>query len=61
MQPTWSQEADLVVAFAMMRQKISLLAVMELVFVSGARERGLSFEEVAKAAQLPVDEVGLQK
>lgn len=57
MQPTWSQEADLVVAFAMMRQKISLLAVMELVFVSGARERGLSFEEVAKAAQLPVDEV----
>jgi hypothetical protein len=58
MEPHWKQEGDLVLAYSALRQKISLLAIMEMVFRCTARDRGLAFADIATAVQLPIDEVG---
>lgn len=41
------------------RQKIALLCLMELIFNRSPEDRSVTFEQVATAAQIPVDEVDL--
>ena len=57
MEAQWKSEPDLVAAYAALRQKITLLAITELVFQSPSRDRGLAFAEIAAAAQLPHEHV----
>jgi len=40
-----------------MRRKMALLCLMEMTFRRPATDRHLSFEDIAEATQLPVDEV----
>lgn len=42
-----------------LRTKVILLAIMEMTFRRSANERQLSFEDVANATKLPVDQVEL--
>jgi len=43
----------------LLRQKISVLALMELVFNKSSEERSLPFKVIAEATRLPIDEVEL--
>jgi len=45
--------------FPLLREKISILALMELVFTRPSEGRTLSFKVIADATKLPVDEVEL--
>lgn len=57
LRPQWSKQPDLASEEVRLRQKISLLCLMELTFNS---QNGiLTFQEIANASQLPVNEVEL--
>ncbi|KAJ7379184.1 26S proteasome non-ATPase regulatory subunit 13 [Desmophyllum pertusum] len=55
----WQKQADLNRNYKSLRQKISLLCLMELTFKRPSHDRNLSFEMISKEAQLPIDEVEL--
>uniref|UniRef100_T1JHP1 26S proteasome non-ATPase regulatory subunit 13 n=1 Tax=Strigamia maritima TaxID=126957 RepID=T1JHP1_STRMM len=55
----WSSQPDLAANELSLRQKISLLCLMEMTFKRQANNRQLTFAEIAKEARLPEDEVEL--
>lgn len=55
----WQNQPDLASHELQMRQKISLLCLMEMTFRRPATDRQLTFDEVSKEARLPVEEVEL--
>ena len=55
----WRTQSDLSASYALLRQKISLLALMEMVFRCPAKDRSLPFADIATHTQLPVDQVEL--
>ncbi|XP_062540116.1 26S proteasome non-ATPase regulatory subunit 13 [Armigeres subalbatus] len=57
MKPKWSTIADLAAQEVKLRQKISLLCLMEMTFKRPANKRTITFEEIAKEAKLPIKEV----
>lgn len=59
MRPKWSQMADLAANETKLRQKISLLCLMEMTFRRPANKRVISFAEIAKETNLPINEVEL--
>ncbi|XP_063231619.1 26S proteasome non-ATPase regulatory subunit 13 [Bacillus rossius redtenbacheri] len=59
MKPRWSSIADLAAHELKLRQKISLLCLMEMAFKRPAVSRQLTFEEIANEARLPMNEVEL--
>jgi 26S proteasome regulatory subunit N9 len=59
MKPKWSQIADFAAQEVKLRQKISLLCLMEMTFKRAANNRTISFEEIAKETRLPLKEVEL--
>ena len=56
---TWRSLADLSVAEPKLRAKLSLLALMEMIFARPASERSLSFSDIATTAHVDLDEVEL--
>lgn len=59
MKPTWSSINDLKVQEVKLRQKISLLCLMEMTFKRAANNRTISFAEIASNTRLPLKEVEL--
>ncbi|XP_055848251.1 26S proteasome non-ATPase regulatory subunit 13 [Episyrphus balteatus] len=59
MKPVWSKIPDLADKEIKLRQKISLLCLMEMTFKRSAIQRAISFEDIAKETQLPIKEVEL--
>ncbi|KDR15267.1 26S proteasome non-ATPase regulatory subunit 13 [Zootermopsis nevadensis] len=59
MKPQWSSIADLAAQELKLRQKISLLCLMEMTFKRPATHRQLTFEEISQETRLPVNEVEL--
>jgi 26S proteasome regulatory subunit N9 len=59
MKPIWSQINDLKVQEVKLRQKISLLCLMEMTFKRAANKRTITFDEIAKETKLPLKEVEL--
>lgn len=59
MKPEWSKIADLAAQEVKLRQKISLLCLMEMTFKRPANQRMIKFEEIAKETKLPLNEVEL--
>jgi len=57
LKPQWSSEGDLVGAYPALREKLSLLAIMEMVFRCTARDRGLSFADIANTTQTAHNDV----
>ncbi|XP_059619234.1 26S proteasome non-ATPase regulatory subunit 13 [Phlebotomus argentipes] len=57
MKPKWSKIADLAAQEVKLRQKISLLCLMEMTFKRPANQRTLTFDEIAKETKLPLNEV----
>merc|ERR1712002_311831 len=55
----WSSQADLLSNEIGMRQKISLLCLMEMTFKRAATDRQLTFLEIANETKLPSEEVEL--
>ncbi|XP_072164966.1 26S proteasome non-ATPase regulatory subunit 13-like [Diadema setosum] len=53
----WKQQPDLATSELPLRQKISLLCLMEMTFTRPANNRSLTFAEIAQAAKLPLNEV----
>jgi len=59
MKPQWETVPDLAAQEIKLRQKISLLCLMEMTFKRPANDRELSFSEIARETRLPVKEVEL--
>lgn len=57
MKPQWSLMADLAAQETKLRQKISLLCLMEMTFKRPANNRTITFTEIANETRLPVKEV----
>lgn len=57
MKPTWGAINDLKVQEVKLRQKISLLCLMEMTFKRAANNRTISFAEIAHETRLPLNEV----
>lgn len=57
LRPKWSSQPDLAASEIHLRQKISLLCLMELTFKSSSGV--LTFQEIATQTRLPLDEVEL--
>ncbi|CAH1380757.1 unnamed protein product [Tenebrio molitor] len=57
MRPQWSSIADLAAQELFLRQKISLLCLMEMTFKRPSHNRQLTFNEIAKETKLPLNEV----
>lgn len=57
MKPKWSVIPDLVASEVKLRQKISLLCLMEMTFKRPANKRSITFEEIAKETKLPLKEI----
>lgn len=57
MRTKWSQMADLVAQETKLRQKISLLCLMEMTFKRPANNRTITFKEIATETKLPLKEV----
>lgn len=55
----WATQPDLAAAELQMRQKISLLCLMEMTFQRPATDRQLTFQIIAQTARIPVSEVEL--
>lgn len=55
----WQNQPDLASHELQMRQKISLLCLMEMTFKRPATNRQMTFEEIAAETQLPLGEVEL--
>ena len=56
LRPQWTKQPDLASEEVRLRQKISLLCLMELTFNSNGI---LSFQDIASASQLPLNEIEL--
>ncbi|CRK87907.1 CLUMA_CG001694, isoform A [Clunio marinus] len=59
MKPIWSSINDLKVQEVKLRQKISLLCLMEMTFKRAANNRTITFTEIANETRLPLKEVEL--
>lgn len=59
MKPEWTRIADLAAQEVKLRQKISLLCLMEMTFRRPSNQRILKFEEIAHETKLPIGEVEL--
>ncbi|XP_031827513.1 regulatory particle non-ATPase 9 [Nomia melanderi] len=59
LKPQWSKVADLAAQELKLRQKISLLCLMEMTFKRQANNRQLTFAEISQETRLPLDEVEL--
>ncbi|XP_063979427.1 26S proteasome non-ATPase regulatory subunit 13 [Diachasmimorpha longicaudata] len=59
LKPQWSKVADLAAQELKLRQKISLLCLMEMTFKRQSNNRQLSFSEISQETRLPVNEVEL--
>ncbi|XP_065567675.1 26S proteasome non-ATPase regulatory subunit 13-like isoform X2 [Artemia franciscana] len=59
LRPFWSTQADLVANERLLRQKLVLLALMEMTFQRSATQRLLTFTEIANTTALPENEVEL--
>lgn len=57
MKPQWSKIPDLAAQELKLRQKISLLCLMEMTFKRPSDHRSISFEEIAAEAKLPLKDV----
>lgn len=55
----WQKQPDLASHERAMRQKITLLCLMEMTFKRAANDRNLSFQDIAHETHLPVEEVEL--
>ncbi|KAM5138484.1 26S proteasome non-ATPase regulatory subunit 13 [Mantella aurantiaca] len=55
----WGQQPDLAANETLMLKKIQLLCLMEMTFTRPANHRQLTFEEIAKSAQVNVNDVEL--
>ena len=53
----WRGQQDLAAAEQQLRAKISLLALMEMVFAHPASERTISFDDIAKRVDVPLNDV----
>lgn len=59
LKPQWSKVADLAAQELKLRQKISLLCLMEMTFKRQANNRQLTFTEISEETRLPLGEVEL--
>ncbi|XP_043286701.1 26S proteasome non-ATPase regulatory subunit 13 [Venturia canescens] len=59
LKPQWSKVADLAAQELKLRQKISLLCLMEMTFKRQANNRQLTFTEISQETRLPIGEVEL--
>lgn len=59
MKPIWSKVPDLLANEIKLRQKISLLCLMEMTFKRSATQRSITFGDIAQETQLPLKEVEL--
>ncbi|CAH1278554.1 unnamed protein product [Diabrotica balteata] len=59
MKPQWEAIADLAAEELFLRQKISLLCLMEMTFNRPSHNRQLTFAEIAKETKLPLNEIEL--
>lgn len=59
MRPTWSKIPDLAAQEVKLRQKISLLCLMEMTFTRPSHSRSIRFAEIAREAHIPVGDVEL--
>lgn len=59
MKPKWASVADLAAQELFLRQKISLLCLMEMTFKRPSHNRQLSFIEIARETRLPLNEIEL--
>ncbi|KAH8326711.1 hypothetical protein KR067_012166 [Drosophila pandora] len=59
MKKIWSKIPDLAAQEVKLRQKISLLCLMEMTFKRSAIERAISFADIAQETKLPAKEVEL--
>lgn len=59
MRPTWTKIPDLLAQEAKLREKISLLCLMEMTFKRASDQRSISFKDIAQEAQIPVGDVEL--
>ncbi|ERL87811.1 26S proteasome non-ATPase regulatory subunit 13 [Dendroctonus ponderosae] len=55
----WGVIADLAAQELFLRQKISLLCLMEMTFKRPSHDRQLTFEEIARETKLPINEIEL--
>ncbi|XP_076618608.1 regulatory particle non-ATPase 9 [Colletes latitarsis] len=59
LKPQWSKVADLAAQELKLRQKISLLCLMEMTFKRQGNNRQLTFTEISQETRLPLGEVEL--
>lgn len=59
MKPQWGAIADLAAQELFLRQKISLLCLMEMTFKRPSHDRQLTFQEIATETKLPINEIEL--
>ncbi|KAJ8687443.1 hypothetical protein QAD02_023237 [Eretmocerus hayati] len=59
LKPQWGKVADLAAQELKLRQKISLLCLMEMTFKRQANNRQLTFTEISQETHLPIGEVEL--
>eukprot|EP00128_Syssomonas_multiformis_P008960 Colp12_sorted_trinity150504_noHs@20194 len=59
LQPQWSTQADLSKSATKLREKISLMGLMELIFKRPAEDRAIPFSEIAAGTQIPPSQVEL--
>ncbi|XP_033222007.1 26S proteasome non-ATPase regulatory subunit 13 [Belonocnema kinseyi] len=59
LKPQWSKVADLAAQELKLRQKISLLCLMEMTFKRQSNNRQLTFGEISQETRLPIGEVEL--
>ncbi|XP_012279096.1 26S proteasome non-ATPase regulatory subunit 13 [Orussus abietinus] len=59
LKPQWNKVADLAAQELKLRQKISLLCLMEMTFKRQANNRQLTFAEISQETHLPIGEVEL--
>lgn len=59
MKPKWSAIADLAAQELFLKQKISLLCLMEMTFKRPSHNRQLTFAEIARETKLPINEIEL--
>jgi len=57
MRPQWSTIADLAAKELSLRQKISLLCLMEMTFKRPSHNRQLTFNEISRETKLPINEI----
>lgn len=58
LKPVWQIQPDLRVAEGILKRKITLLCLMDMIFVAGGT-RALSFNDVATRTKLPIEQIEL--